>query len=279
MAVVEARRWASRVAFAAYFVAGAASADAVAEARVDYEAGAAAYDKKDWGTAAVRFSRADERVPNPRALQLAMASALHLTDAALAMSLVERAEARAVDGSLAELARRLRQRFAKDAARLRVLCKSECKPSLDGHEIAAPSTHWLAPGAHRVEAAGFEKELKLTGGADVEVVVPPPPPPPPPARAPVVAPPEPAAEERHGLRPWVFWTSAGVTGAAAATSTVLTIVSGQRHDDFVANRSPETAAAGEAAQTRSTVAWVATGGLLVATVIIAILTDFGGGKR
>lgn len=282
---------ATHLAIIAFFVARAAAADSVTEARTDYEAGAAAYDRKDWATAAVRFGRADERVPNPRALQLAMASALHLTDASLAMGLVERAEARAVDGSLADLAKRLRVRFGKEVGRVRILCAKECHPTIDGHDVPAPSTQWLTPGVHRVKSTSFVMELLVTGGADLEVTVPAPaplaeepprpapPPPPPPPPPPSLNPVPPTTEERHGLAPWVFWSGLGVTTTAAAGATFLTVMSNARHDEFLANRNAETAAAGETAQTRATIAWACTGGLLVATVVIAILTDFRGGRR
>jgi hypothetical protein len=91
--------------------------EAVAEARAAYEAGAAAYDRGDHAAAAARLAEADARVPNARALQLAMAAALLGDDARLALELADRADARAVDGPLAELALRIRRRFAGEVAR------------------------------------------------------------------------------------------------------------------------------------------------------------------
>jgi hypothetical protein len=267
------------------FVARTAHADAVEDARKDYEAGAAAYDRHDWVTAASRFSRADERVPNPRALQLAMASATHLTDAPLAMSLVERAEQRAVDGTLAELAKRLRARFAKEVGHVRVVCAAKCEASVNGRPGLS---HWLTPGSYRVKFETGEKEISVAAGADIDVSPPPAPPAPPPVEdkpieSAVVPRPLPSAEspsprplppERHGLRPWIFWTGVGATAAGGATSGVLTVLSKSAHDDFIAMPNEMTAAEGEAAQTRAVVAWSVTGALLVATVVIAILTDF-----
>jgi hypothetical protein len=94
-----------------------ADEEAVAEARAAYEAGAAAYDRGDHAAAAARLAEADARVPNARALQLAMAAALLGDDARLALELADRADARAVDGPLAELALRIRRRFAGEVAR------------------------------------------------------------------------------------------------------------------------------------------------------------------
>jgi hypothetical protein len=264
------------------FVARTAHADAVEDARKDYEAGAAAYDRHDWTTAAARFSRADERVPNPRALQLAMASATHLTDAPLAMSLVERAEQRAVDGTLAELAKRLRARFAKEVGHVRVVCPAKCEASVNGR---AGVSHWLTPGSYRVKFETGEKEISVAAGADVEVSPPPAPPPSPPrpveerpneppVEPPPPPPPPPPAPEHHGLRPWIFWTGVGATAAGTATGGVLTLLSKSAHDDFVAMPNERTASEGKAAQTRAAIAWSVTGALLLATVVIAILTDF-----
>lgn len=259
-------------------VASAARADAVEDARKDYEAGAAAYDRRDWPTAAARFSRADERVPNPRALQLAMASATHLTDAPLAMSLVERAEQRASDGALAELARRLRTRFAKGVGHVRVVCPSKCEASVNGREGLS---HWLAPGSYRVRFESGERDVVVAAGSEVEVS--------PPAPAPSVATPvephtpapmidkpvPPPPPEHHGLRPWAFWAGVGLTGAAAVTAGALTFVSKSRHDDFVAMPNEMTQAEGEAAQTRAAIAWSVTGALFLTTAVIALFTDFG----
>jgi hypothetical protein len=246
------------------FVGSTLFADAMTDARTEYEAGAAAYDRHDWVTAATRFSRADERVPNSRALQLAMASALHLNDAPLAMSLVERAEARAVDGSLAELAKRLRTRFAKEAGHIRVVCK--CQASIDGQDGLS---QWVTPGTHKVTFERGERSVEVAGGADIEVQ-------PAETAATPTPPPPPIAEKRtqRGLPTWVFWTGVGLTGAAAATSGILSLTSKSAHDDFVATPNTTTQAAGEAAQTRSGVGWAVTGGLFVATVVVALMTDF-----
>jgi hypothetical protein len=256
-------------------------------ARVDYEAGAAAYDRKDYATAATYFNRADERVPNPRALQLAMASCLHLSDAALAMNLVERAESRAVDGSLAELAKRLRQKFGGDAGRVRVTCPfddRQCRASIDGNNFDPGIARWVSPGTHHVvvrsdSGGAIESDVHISAGSTTTVALPAtqlanPAAAPPPSEAPAHV--TTKETERAGISPIFFWSGVVLTGAAATTATFLTFESSDRHDAFLASRSAETAAAGEAAQTRAAVGWVVTGGLLITTVVIAILTDFRG---
>jgi hypothetical protein len=290
------RAWFAAAAVIILF-ARAARADKIADARADYEAGASAYDRKDYANAATRFSRADEKVPNARALQLAMASALHLSDPSLAMNLVERAESRSSDGALQELARRLRQRFGSEAGRIRVTCPSSgCHPSIDGKPFDPALPRWVAPGPHHVQVRGdaggvLEKDVRVTPGGTIELAPtaeelasPASPTPPaaeaassevapatelPPAQHPPVAP-----AERHGLSPIFFWSGVAVTGAALATASVLTIIAANRHDEFVANRGPETAQAGEVAQTNAAIGWAVTGGFLLTTLVFALITDF-----
>lgn len=279
-----------------------------AQARADYAAGATAYDRKDYETAATRFARADERVPNSRALQLAMASVLHGADAALAMNLVERAESRAVDGSLAELARRLRRRFASEAARIRFVVPAgeRYRATVDGLEVDTARSRWVSPGKHgvslRLEAEpASEREVVLAAGASVDVKAPPPEsggaglgspittsPSPSSATAPMSAnttapgatmadtsrPPD--ARRSSGISPIFFWSGVVVSAVAVGTATVLTVDSIKRHDKFVADPQATTARNGEAAQTRAQIAWGAAGGLAAVTVVLGLLTNFHG---
>lgn len=289
------------LAFAAHLVVAssastAGAADQVVEARADYDAAAAAYDRADYATAAVRFARADERVPNPRALRLAMASALLASDAGLAMNLVERSEERArgeaPDPAVTELSRKLRRRFETAAGRIRVSCAAEapCRASVDGEVIGVARARWVTAGEHVVSfdagpgLAPFTRKVAVRAGETVEVpfastgndtsttVVP----------EAVVAPAKPRDEakpapaQRSGLSPSFFWTGVAATGVAASVSIILTVVTANRHAEFVDQPSAETADAGEAAQTRARVAWGLTGAFAVTTVVFGLLTDFGG---
>ncbi|MBX3219377.1 MAG: hypothetical protein KF795_02590 [Labilithrix sp.] len=256
--------------------------DDVAEARADYDAAAAAYDREDYATAAARFARADERSPDPRALQLAMAAALLASDAALAMNLVDRSEARGgeqTSSSIASLARQLRARFENRAARVRLVCATSCSATLDG-AVMPSSSRWVAPGRHVIafdaaDGSHLEIALALAAGQTIDV----------PVDAPDAAralddrrAPTPSARERRGPAPAFFWAAAGATAAAAGVATVFTVVLEGRHDDFVARPSAETAAAGDRAQTNARVAWAVTGALAVTTGVLALLTDFGGAR-
>lgn len=288
----------------------------IVEARADYDAAAAAYDRNDYATAAVRFARADERVPNPRALRLAMASALLVSDAALGMNLVERSEQRArsgaVDPVVTGLARKLRARFQGAAARLRASCtqpSGSCTASVDGEPMGASRTRWVAPGRHVVaitEGAGAPaatehvvtvragemidvpragaEEAATTGGATAA--------PPATSSAPAAGarPAEGAegaegaaanagGERAAGLSPLFFWSGVAATGIAAGAATALTVVVAGKHDEFVDRPSAETARDGDAAQTRARAVWVVAGAFAITTVVLGVFTDFGGHTR
>lgn len=281
-----ARRLLAAITFVlALVVAHGVRADDLAEARADYDAGAAAYDRKDFRTAAERFARADERVPNGRALQLAMAAALLASDAPLAMNLVDRAEARSGEREIADLSQRLRARFAQAAGRVRFVCMQTCKADVDGAPVDANRPRWVAPGAHSIvlatEAARVEREVSVGAGEIVSVAIdeaaerqaagasaP----------APVQVPASsaPSARRDRGLPSYLFWSTAALGGIAAGAATLLTIDVARRHDEFVAAPSAQASREGDAAQTRARVAWGVTGVIAIAAVVIGLNTDFAG---
>ncbi|WP_394828460.1 hypothetical protein [Pendulispora albinea] len=288
------------------FASPLARADDISkQARADYDLGAAAYERKDYATAAKHFARADERIPNSRALQLAMASSLAGSDPLLAMALVERAEARAVDGTLAELAQRLRKRFASSAGKIRLVCPSEvhCRATIDNREgeLEHGRGAWVTPGKHTAhiratdatssERAPVLREVTVTGGATFDVTASAAELAPPatkneaaeaPKTAPtVVQPPAEILPEYHskGIAPVYFWTALGATAVAAGTATVFTIMTKSRHDDFVSNPSQQTADDGQSAQTRARIVWGITGALAATTIVVAALTDFGHSQK
>jgi len=275
-------------AFALALSCGAQSAraDDLSEARADYDAGAAAYDRKDYRTAAERFARADERVPNGRALQLAMAAALLASDAPLAMNLVERGATRTNEREIADLSQRLRARFAGSAGRLHFACMQACNADVDGAPVDANRPRWVAPGRHavvlRTDAARVEREVSVRAGETVALAIDEASAPPSDATSSSVAPgpaptsaPQPSRADR-GLPPVIFWSTVALAGIGAATSTVMTIDVARRHEDFVAAPSAEASRDGEAAQTRTRIAWGVTGVLALAAVVVGLKTDFGG---
>lgn len=251
--------------------AGRARADDVAEARADYDAGAAAYDRHEYDLAAARLARADERVPNARALMLAMAAALQASDPGLAMELADRAERRAHDRATGDLAKKLRARFEARAGRLRFACAAPaCEVEIDGVEVDATRPRWVRPGTHAVVIVRGElretREVDVAAGTVVDIDAD--------GRAALAeAPPAPPVPER-GLPRAVLWSSIALTGVSAAAATMLTVDLVRRHDAFVESPSAQAARDGDAAQTRTRVAWGITGVLAIATVIVGLETDF-----
>jgi len=272
----------------ALFVAEDAHADDLAEARADYDAGAAAYDRKDYRTAADRFARADERVPNGRALQLAMAAALLASDAPLAMNLVERAESRSGEREISDLSRRLRARFGRAAGRIRFVCMQTCQAEVDGTAVDANRSRWVAPGTHQVvlrtEASQVHREVVVAVREIVSVTIDDAMPgesaatrtsdPEPVESAPPSSTPEP--QRGRGLPPFVFWSSVALTAVATGTATALTIDVANRHADFLDAPSAQGSRDGEAAQTRARIVWGAAGVFAIAAVVVGLNTDFAG---
>ncbi|HRH00212.1 MAG TPA: hypothetical protein PLR99_28410 [Polyangiaceae bacterium] len=278
--------WATALCGGALFVPQAARAEDVAAAAVYYDAGAAAYDRGEFPVAAARLARADEHAPNPRALQLAMAAALRASDPGLGMELADRAERRAVDGSLAILAAKLRQRFASEAGRIRLTCPNgiACRATVEERTILGGATGFVSPGPRqvRVEAEGrgaLTVQVNVGPGATF-VLAPtsaelPALTPPLARRAPVAPPTSPSA----GLSPAFFASAAALTAVAAGASVALTAATKARHDAFVAEPSRASSDAGKDAQTAARIAWGATGALAVTTVALAFFTRFGGARE
>ena len=270
------------------FVPSLAWGEDVAAARVDYAEGAAAYDRGDYPVAAARLARADEHAPNARALQLAMAAALLSPNAGLGMDLADRAERRAVDGSLSALAAKLRRRFGAEAGRIHLTCPAgvACRATVEERTIPGGTTGFVNPGPvlARVDAEGrttLTIRVNVGRGATLELAPtaadltsPQTAPPSPTPEAPRLAPAPPA-----GLSPIVVATAAGLSAVAIGTSVALTAVVKSRHDEFVAQPSRATSDSGSDAQTAARVAWGASGVLAATTVVLAFFTNFGGARE
>ena len=100
------------------------------------------------------------------ALELAMASALLAGDASLGMDLVVRAERRAVDGTLARLARELRTTFGARVGSITLTCHAgpSCRGELDGRALVPGLPRHAPPGSHAVR-------ITTTNGAEASVAV------------------------------------------------------------------------------------------------------------
>jgi hypothetical protein len=268
---------------AALGLSSAAHADDIkAQARDDYRAGAAAYARKDYAAAARLFARADERMPNGRVLLLALAAALSDADAVIAMTLVERAEGRALKGPAAELLRGVRQRFSRAAGKVRLVCPGSvtCRARIREREIGNGEAMWLTIGNYQAElwAEGHDPTRKLVEvepqavaeltPSEEELI--------PTALATPKArePAAPAVAERHGLPPLLFWSSCAATAVGIGASVLFTVVANQKGKGAEFSPSPETMSDAEAARTTARLSWLGTGVLAATSVALGFYTDF-----
>ena len=241
-------------------------ADATADAGEAYDLGARAYDAKDYTRAAWHFALADEHVPSARALELAMASALLAGDASLGMDLVVRSERRAVDGTLARLARELRGKLGGRVGSVTLTCieGQSCRGDLDGRTLVPGLPRHAPPGRHIVRITGT-----VTTGTDTV------------ALEPARRSPRPATTDEPRGRPAgttskvLFGVAVGLVATSATVASVLTVHTANLHDEFRAAPSQASSDAGSEAQTAARIAWGATGVLAAASVVLFVVTDFG----
>jgi hypothetical protein len=251
------------------------------QARAAYDAGAAAYDGGEFGTASLQFARADELAPNDVVLRLALAAAVRAEDPVLSMNLVQRAERRAtVDPALMELMRVTRARFESQVGFIEVRClrHATCTAYLADQRLQPGLPVAVLPG---------KAELRFTDGASesrifievvpqrtVEVLEP--------AAAPA-APAEPSAPAKRVAPPaskalgtataspslalprGVFWGGLVLSGALAAVTVASGIDAANARERFLANRNEGTREHGQAAVERTNV-------LLGVTLGTAVLT-------
>jgi hypothetical protein len=255
-----------------------------AEARAEYDTGAEAYEAKDFRRAAALFTHADELAPNPLVLKLALAAATQADDPLLGMTLVLRAEARAVDGSLAEVARHARSRFASRVGMVRVVCASrgKCHATVGSRRAADGELVVVPPG--EVDAV-FEDGARSTrvhatvaARAIVDVVEPPHvepaspiAPPPSTARAEDTKPAPGTGEQRRwSLPPGFFWGGVILSGALGGATVASGVDTLAQHDTFTGNRTPGSRDRGVAAETRTNVLLVCGIASAVATGVIGL---------
>lgn len=274
----------------------AALADDMADARSAYERGALAYKKKQYTEAAREFARADELVPNAVTLQEALKAAMKGDDAALGMTLVERAENRGGSAALTAAATEARDQFGKLAGRLAVACPDPrpCTVKIDGTPATSGQGRWVSAGDHRVEigvggetsaysvavAAGgrvdwkpspSERKLEgLSGGgksagqAGAQPLVP--------KREgtggePDAAGPEPSS--RTVLSPTWFYATLGATVAIGGVATWSLVDSLGKHNAYVDG---EAASPDKGADLRTNILLGAAGVAVVGTVVVGVLS-------
>lgn len=248
------------------------------------ETAAALYDQAsqaqlrgEYGLAAVLFAQADEAVPNPVALEAAVAAATLADDALLAMTLVRRADRAPPPSSLVSAVRLAQAKFALRVGEVQLACQ-RCEATLAGSPLMAGETKLLLVGRHpyelRVEGADLQRGfVDVKGQGRVSIG--------PKASAPPTIPEQP--REREGIHPAPFIVTLSLTGATlgvAVGSWVDTFAVNSDYEDALAKKDKVAAASlaseGKSAETRS---WVITGiggALAITSGILAGLTDWSG---
>ncbi|MBX3229438.1 MAG: hypothetical protein KIT84_17530 [Labilithrix sp.] len=253
--------------------------------RLLYDRGKTAYDDGDFAAAARAFDHADEVSPKPEVLELAIACAARADDPVLGMSLVDRAERRALD-TLASAGRRM---FASKVGRIEIACPGvlRCTATVDGDAVAVGAPLWSRVGEHAIvlDADGnVERFTVAVVAAQATTVRPtrvlqvrlPASPSPILSPSPIVAAPiEPLprreAPSSKRLHPAWFFGAAGTTALALTATAISGADTLRRHADFTRERSRvDLAADGEAAQARTNVLLVTTVGLAVVTTVIGV---------
>ncbi len=278
------------------------SEDARARAKEAYDRGVDAHDRGDHRLAAREFARADAIAPSAVALQAALDAAIDADDPALGSELLERSSRGPVSGALAGTVARARKKFAGRAGRIAILCPSaaRCQASIDGGASAldVKSPTWVTAGRHVVTLSVNEerttKSVEVVAEQTVEVgapprkesstakteeapppVVPKPEPAPSPAPSP---PPEAPPQKAKGLSPVVFWTGAGLTGAAAIGTVIAAEATRREHENFLATGCDRAnfdgcerrQSEGESAQLLTNLGIAATAAFGAATVVIGV---------
>ncbi len=291
----------ARALAAALFVAGAlavpapsARADDTKDAREAYDRGARAFGQGSYAVAATEFSRADELGPTPAALEMALKAAILAEDPVLAMSLVDRADARAPNASVAAQVARARDRFSDKVARVKITCPAPCSAKVGQEPAQLGVSRYYRAGNYVVEitTTGAPEifAVQLPGGTDMEWKPPPkalpaeatatsatsaaPSTPAPPtasvAATPATATPTsaPLAPRASTLSPAWFAVGAGVTAIAGGLTIGFGLDTLSKHDAFLIHRTEDGASAGQDAQLRTNVFAGVTAAAAVATAVI-----------
>lgn len=180
----------------------AADSPEVIAARAAYNRGVAAFEAKDYATAARAFAEADSIVKNDVALGAAIDAAARADDPVLVMELVERAETRGVPVGDA------RAKFGKRVGHVRVTCT--CTVLLDGKDLAPGKARIVSLGHHALLLKSGSKsearDLDILGDSEIAWAAPIDAP----VKQPIVA---------SGISPVWFWAAAGVSVALVGATT------------------------------------------------------------
>lgn len=256
-----------------------------------YDRGTAAFLAHDYGRAATLFETAYRLAPSAPALIQAIRAHEHSDHGMRAASLALRLEA--LYGSDRQAARQAQTTLRTAVGhylRVDVTCDATCTVELDG-TVEDYTSFFVDPATPHTVRASFDTgaaESQTTTAAAGETQAlsfarPAPPPPPPPVEVAVVEPPHayvpppPPPPSSGGVHPAAFITLAGLTVASGA---VLIWSAVDMYAGVPAYQMNPTQAAlqdGQARELRTDVMWGVTGALAATSVILAIVTDWGGG--
>lgn len=264
-------------------------AGALAQQTGDISAAADAFSRAqqaelrgDYAEAAQLYALADQIAPAPEALRSA-ASAAHRADmdATAATYAAELLERDAVDPASRAVAEEILRDTEGSLARVVAECAPACRLLVDGRIATrnASEEHviYVRPGERRISAT-FEggqradvPPVQLAAGQrqDLEFEAP-----------------EPAEAEggegggRRGLTPWIFASGLTLTAAAGGLSIWSGMKTLDAHDryDRTAPDAREMYDEGQRLELRTNVLLGVTAGFAAGTVVLGVLTDFGGGS-
>lgn len=274
----------------------------VAAAAQAYEAGQRAQLAGNHAEAARLFELAFDAAPSPAALRSAIRNRRLAGDNARAATLsLQAITTYPADRATRDLAQEVLDEVQPQLTQLDIACGEPCVVLVDGAvESVHESRSWrffVRPGAHTLVAryttgSAAPQQVEATAGGThtlafqapaAPVTQPEPQPEPTPDPEPVDEPdvqplPQPATgeRERDGLSPAMFYTSAALTAVVAgvtAWSVADTFAANRAYED---NPTREGYLDGQDLRRRTFILVGVSGALAVSTVVLGVLTDFGG---
>jgi hypothetical protein len=242
--------------------------------------------RNEWSEAATLYALADQLAPTPEALRSAARAAqkagLTASAATHAAALLARESA---DPKSRALAEEILRATEVGLARVHAQCSVPCRVMLEGQlataQVAKEHVIYARPGARRLSAAfeegkpAPEQAALLTAGVTKEMQFAPL------AEAPAIALSSDVAEPpRGGLSPWVFASSAVLTGAACGLSIWSGMAVKSAHDSYDrrAANAQSKYEEGQRLEKRTNVLLGVSGGLALVSVVTAIFTDWQGSE-
>ncbi len=248
-----------------------------------YNRGSAAYLAGDFAQAATWFETAHRLAPASPALVQAVRAYDRAGNALRAATLSLRLETLYPDDpDASETARRVLDASSSRFFRVDVVCDA-CHVELDGTLLEHPS-FFVEPGTEHDVGAHFDTgdvSERVVGEAgerrEVAFEAPPPSPDAPPTTLPDTA--AGGGAEPHGLPPFVLIAGAVLTAGAVGALVWSGVDTLSGVDAYEADPTTEALAEGQAKEIRTNVLIGVTAAFAVATGVIALFTNFGGGSE